>query len=129
MDNISFSFKQISFPVSYEGVVEYLRKEAATLRSGSLVAILSPKNEIHTSERSRCFILFPPGAYTLAIEETLTKIARTCEQFSQETRSRQPEHIYLAVAKLSKEELISLMVENVSLFSGDAQILCRKLKR
>ncbi len=128
MDNISFSFKQISFPVSYEGVVAYLRQETAILTSGVLIAILSPKNEVHSSERSRCFILFPPAESAFALEDALTKIARTCEQLSIETRSRQPEHIYLAVAKLSREELISLTVENVSLFSGDAKILCRKLK-
>ncbi len=128
MDNISVSFKQISFPTSYEGVVEYLRQETAVLSKGVLIAILSPKNEIRSSERSRCFILFPPGASAFGLEDTLIKIARTCEQFSHETRFRQPEEVYLSIARLSKEELITLIVENVSLFSGDAKILCRKLK-
>ncbi len=109
-------------------MVEYLRQEMAILSKGVLIAILSPKNEICSSERSRCFILFPRGASAISLEDTLTKIARTCEQFSQETRFRQPEEVYLAIAKLSKEELITLIVENVSLFSGDAKTLCRKLK-
>lgn len=118
--SMNLVFKKISLP-SYDSLLTFLQTEKSTQQGKLLFAVLSPKNEIYSSQRSALFLLSEEdGAQTMAA------IARQCRQFAQEEVEEEPARVYLATALLSRQQLEELLASTQ--LSGDALLLRDKLQ-
>jgi F0F1-type ATP synthase delta subunit len=118
--SMNLVFKKFSLP-SYDSVPNFLQEEYELQQGQVLVAVLSPKNEIYSSQRSALFLLSEADR-----ESSTAKIARQCQQFAQEAVAEEPARVYLAAALLSTQQLEELL--NSTELGGDALVLRDKLQ-